>query len=84
MNFQNLKGSITKQLLGGIVIGYFVGAFSGFAATFFLNRTDEWSVQVVNAGMAIRTNKRTGQTWLWKLLEGEAKDPKWERVSEPH
>ena len=47
--------------------GFLLGAIAGMQFGHWIHPADTFSVQVINQVFAIKTNKRTGETWLMDL-----------------
>lgn len=66
MKIENLR----KPLFVGLIAGFIVGICAGVIATRFLFYSDDFSVQIMNHATAIKTNKRTGETWIMNRDDG--------------
>ena len=52
-----------KQLIIGIVVGLIAGFLLAWRFQNLIPSTDNYSVQIMNQAVAIKVNKRTGETW---------------------
>jgi hypothetical protein len=59
-----------KRDLVAVSLGLIIGVVLAALAARFVFRSDDFAIHIMNRGIALKINNRTGQTW--KLEDGEA------------